>query len=83
MNLQSNIEFVTDLMQFSPKGPLVQVFIVNAIHSAAKQVAEEPDPMVFDSPAFDGKVWQDVAKEILQRMDEKYGPLPPDMVLPD
>lgn len=83
MNTQSNLDFLNDLMQFSPKGPLVQVFIVNAVQSAARQVAEEPDPTTFDTPAFDGKVWQDVAKEILNRMDEKYGPLPPDVVVPD
>ncbi|GKS73297.1 hypothetical protein AVME950_00395 [Acidovorax sp. SUPP950] len=83
MNLQSNIDFLNDLMQFSPKGPLVQVFIINAVHTAAKQVAEEPDPRVFDSAVFDGKVWQDVAKDILRRMDDKFGRLQPDVVLPD
>lgn len=83
MNTQSNLEFLNDLMQFSPKGPLVQVFIINAVQTAAKQVAEEPDPATFDTPVYDGKVWQDVAKEILQRMDEKYGPLPPDVAQPN
>ena len=73
MPLQSNLEFLTELMEFSPKGPLVQVFIIHAVHTAARQVAQAPDPSVFESAALDGRAWQEVAKHIAERMDEQYG----------
>lgn len=83
MAFQSNLEFLTELMQFSPKGPLVQVFIIHAVHAAARQVAAAPDPSVFDSAALDGRAWQDVAKHIAERMDEKYGSFDRDAPAPD
>lgn len=70
---QTNVEFLTDLMEFSPLGPLTQAFIVHTLHVGARQIADDPNPSRFDSAVLDGTYWQQIAKHVADRMDEFYG----------
>ena len=66
---KSNEQFVKDIMAFSRRGPLAQIFVVEAIRKYAEACAEA-DPAVFDSPLMNGAAWVDVAKEIRDKMNE-------------
>ena len=69
MKYKSNEQFVKDIMAFSRRGPLAQIFVVEAIRKYAEACAEA-DPAVFDSPLMNGAAWVDVAKEIRDKMNE-------------
>ncbi|MXN30139.1 MULTISPECIES: hypothetical protein [Delftia] len=69
----TNVEFITELMEFSRYGPMVQAFVVHCLHTTAREIAEHPDPEKFGSALFDGQLWQDIAKDVLRQMDERYG----------
>lgn len=68
---KTNVEFVTNLMEYSPHGALAQAFIVQAIRSYAEAVAKT-------TPVDDGKsfinpeAWHGVAVDIIARMDKFY-----------
>ncbi|KFJ12665.1 hypothetical protein DR66_3856 [Delftia acidovorans] len=70
---QTNVEFLTELMEYSKFGPMVQGFVIHCLHMTAKEIAEHPDPEKFGSALFDGQLWQDIAKDVLRQMDERYG----------
>jgi len=68
----TNTEFVAELMQFSPYGALVQVFIIDAIHKHAKAVSRAA-PSEVDRPLICGEAWVGVAKDIKAKLDARYG----------
>lgn len=69
----SNVEFVTELMQFSRFGALAQAFVIDAISQHANAIAATDNPEAFTTGLFDGQVWVDCAKDIKKKMDENYG----------
>lgn len=69
---QTNVEFVSELMEFSRYGALAQAFMIEALHRYAGEVAAA-DPRAFDSAGLSGNAWVGVAKEILAKTDGKYG----------
>ena len=69
---QTNVEFVTEIMEFSRYGALAQAFVIEALHLYAGDVAAA-DPRAFDSAGLSGSAWVGVAKEILAKADGKYG----------
>ena len=68
---KSNEEFVTDLMNYSRFGGLVQVFVIEAIRSYAEAMATA-DPAKFDSDLLNGKAWIGVAQEVKAKLDAQY-----------
>lgn len=73
---KTNIEVLTELMQFSRYGALAQAFILEAIRKQARRTAAA-DPAVHDSPLLSGKAWVGVASEIRDRLEAHYGAVPP------
>jgi len=71
----TNVEFVTELMEYSRYGPMVQAFVIHCIHTKAREIAEFPNPEWFDSGFMCGQFWQDIAKDVVRQMDGKYGAL--------
>lgn len=67
----TNIEFLTEMMEFSRCGALAQVFVMEAVRRYAKQVAEYTPEQVaaIDNGFMSGQVWQKVAKEINGKME--------------
>jgi hypothetical protein len=68
---ETNTEFVTRLMEFSPYGALTQVFIMDALYkqadvAIAAKVSDWPDPFPFSQEA-----WKETAKYILQQLEIK------------
>ena len=70
---QTNVEFVTELMQFSQYGALAQLFVIDALikHSAA--VAAADNPQAFSNGLIHGPTWVDCAKDIKRQLDAHYG----------
>ena len=67
---QTNVEFVTNMMEFSRFGALAQVFIIQAIDQYSKRVAEA-DPATIDGGFISGQAWVGVAKEIQQKLEAR------------
>lgn len=65
----TNVDFVTDLMSYSPVGALAQAFILEAIGRYAKEVCEaEPWP---DDVMLSFEAWQRCAKHIVKKFEER------------
>lgn len=69
----NNTELVVNLMEFSPRGALGQVFICEAIRSYAETIAATPLEQVQSGPFFNAQAWQDVARDVKARCDAFYG----------
>lgn len=69
---KTNVQVLTDLMQFSRHGALAQVFIIDAIQKHANRVAVA-DPAQVDSPMISGEAWVGVANEIQGTLEAHYG----------
>jgi hypothetical protein len=68
----SNVEFVTELMEFSEYGPLAQLFVMDALAKFSKRVAEAaPEEFAGMGDFISAESWQGVAKEIHQKFTER------------
>ena len=63
---QTNVEFVTDLMQFSRRGALIQVFVITALQRYAEAVQREPIP---ETGGLSSEAWSDCANEVLEKLE--------------
>ena len=68
MNRKTNIQLVTNMMEFSRRGALAQIFIMSAIESYATYCAST-DPAQFESNFICGAAWVDTGKEILEKLE--------------
>jgi hypothetical protein len=69
---QTNEEFVSDLMNYSPVGALCQAFIIEAIRSYSENVMNIPD----DSPQWENSfislaAWKKQAEHTLNKIKER------------
>ena len=72
----TNVEFVTDMMEFSKHGPLAQCFIMDALAKYSKHVASfTPAELEKDGGwgMFSPQAWINVAKEIDAKMKARLG----------
>lgn len=69
--LETNEDFVRDLMAFSEHGALMQIFVMTAIEKYAQQ-ALEAGAERFDSAMLNGKAWVGTAAEALKRLESFY-----------
>lgn len=67
---QTNVEFVTKLMEFSKYGALAQLFVIDALDKWSKKISE-CDPAQVDTALISGAAWVGVAKEIQQKIEER------------
>lgn len=68
--IPSNTQFVDNLMNFSRRGALAQLFVLEALryYSEAVLASEDWGPQHFISH----RAWKDVAAEIKAKLDERY-----------
>lgn len=70
---KTNVEFVTELMEFAESGPLMQAFVIDAIGKAAEAMVEA-GPDAFPSTGLvSSQAWYACAKEALEKVGAKYG----------
>lgn len=67
--LETNEDLVLDLMNYSPRGALGQVFVMEAIRAYAANVANLPP---VEGSMIDGTSWKEVAEDVLKRLDAFY-----------
>lgn len=69
----TNVEYLTEIMEFSRFGALAQAFVIEAVARCAAEIkASRPEDL--DSPGLSGAAWTGVAKEIDAKLAAKYGP---------
>jgi hypothetical protein len=68
---ETNVEFVTRIMEFCPKGALGQAFVIEAIARYAGQVAAAP--AFKDNDLLSGEAWKEIGVWLKGELDAKYG----------
>jgi hypothetical protein len=73
---KSNVECITDIMEFSSYGPLAQAFVMDALAKHAERIAgmplEELKGAFGTNPMIGAEAWQGVAKEIKTKLDQHF-----------
>lgn len=69
---QTNVEFVTELMEFSRYGAMAQMFVIEALAQYSKAVAEAKPESIGAAPFINAATWQAVAREIHDKVDARY-----------
>lgn len=68
----TNVEFVTDLMEFSAHGGLIQVFVMRALQQYAMRVAAMT-PEALDTSMVSGHAWHGCAVEVRDKLARRLG----------
>lgn len=72
----TNVECVTDIMEFSRFGALAQAFVMDVLSKHARQVAETPIEALREAfgenPMIGADAWQGVAKEIHTKLEAHF-----------
>jgi hypothetical protein len=69
----TNVEFVTELMEFSAHGALIQAFVLQALQQYAQRVAAM-DPQALDTPMVSGHAWHGCAVEVRDKLARRFDP---------
>ena len=69
---ETNVEFITDLMEHSNHGALIQAFVIHAIYRYAKKVAAAK-PQDLDTNLLSGHAWHGCAVEVCQKLAQRLG----------
>lgn len=67
----TNVEFVTELMEFSAHGALIQAFVMQALEQYAMRVAAMK-PEALDTPMVSGHAWHGCALEVLRKLEQRF-----------
>lgn len=68
----TNVELVTELMEFSAHGALIQAFVMQALQQYATRVAAM-DPEALDTPMVSGRAWHGCAVEVRDKLARRLG----------
>lgn len=66
---QTNIEFMSNLMDFARSGALMQAFVLEGLRIYAQEIMEA-DPEDLGNALISGHSWQLCAKEYLEKIEE-------------
>lgn len=72
MRKLNNEEFVAELMKFSPKGALGQIFVIEAIRYYSERVVAQGMPDSDPSQFINPKDWYSVACDVKRRLEVNY-----------
>ena len=73
---ETNEELTARLMRFAKSGPMMQLFILTAIHKYADQCVKA-GAATFDTALLSGAAWVRCAQEALENLDRHLGVRPP------
>lgn len=68
MKPKTNIELVTDMMEFAPTGAMAQAFVIEAIRRYAEQCVAAP-PGHFESQFMTDAIWRSSAQHCLDKIN--------------
>lgn len=66
----TNVEFITELMEWPDTGPLMQAFVLEAIWEYAMQVTTNPPPP--DNGFINWESWLACAEEALTKLQARH-----------
>lgn len=70
MTHTTNVEFITELMEFSRNGPVIQAFVLQSLEVYAKTVIERQEEI--DEGGFiSRRLWVACAEEIVKKIEER------------
>jgi hypothetical protein len=70
MPRKTNVELVTEIMEFSEQGPLMQAFVIEALHKYS-EMCVKAGPEKFESPFLNGESWVACARELKSKLDSR------------
>ncbi len=70
MTRPTNVEFITELMEFSNNGPLIQAYVLEALRIYSVDVIKHQDDIPEDG-FVSRKAWVGCAEEVLAKMKER------------
>lgn len=67
---QTNVEFVTNIMEFGRSGPLIQPFVIEALDHYAKQVVLNREHIIesMSTGFISGEAWVRCAEEVVEKI---------------
>jgi len=69
---KTNVQLINDLMSHSQQGPLMQAFIIEALHAYAKQVKASKSNPEWAAQAFiSWQSWGVCAEEVLEAINNR------------
>ncbi|GER21428.1 hypothetical protein [Variovorax boronicumulans] len=67
----TNVEFVTELMEFSTHDALIQAFVMQALEQYAKRVAAT-NPEALNTPMVSGHAWHGCTLEVQRKLKQRF-----------
>jgi len=68
---ETNVEFITRIMNYCPQGALGQVVVLHALEGYCNMV-EHFDESEFDNPMLSGSTWKDTCKWMQSEIDKHF-----------
>lgn len=68
----TNVEFVTELMNWSKFGPIAQSYIIEAIRFYSERITSMPEPKDDPSSFISPVLWHQIATDIQDQIKKKY-----------
>lgn len=69
---ETNTEFIERLMNFSPFGALMQIFIIEGLGTYAQHMAQDKNRLA-ENGMIHPDAWQDCARYLVEEINAKYG----------
>lgn len=66
----TNVEFVTELMEFANSGPIIQAFVLEALRLYAESVVQNQE-QIPDNGFISRRLWVGCAEEVLAKIEER------------
>jgi hypothetical protein len=66
----TNVEFITELMEFSDSGPMMQAYVLEALRLYSDSVVQNQD-QIPENGFVSRRVWVGCAEEVLKRLGER------------
>ena len=68
----TNVEFISELMEFSSAGPLMQSFVFAALENYSNQIIKASSDDWDTNGFISFESWQATAKEVLSEIDKRF-----------
>lgn len=70
MRKPTNVEFITDLMEISNNGPMIQVYVLEALRLYSDSVVQNQDQIPEDG-FISRRIWVSCAEEVLKKLEAR------------
>lgn len=71
--LDSNSDFISDIMLLSDYGPVAQVFVVEALRYYSELILKTPVPEDLPEMPINPRIWHATAFEVFNKINTRFG----------